>query len=427
MKKTLLVLLTSIASTAMMASAAEADATAPAGPKNLARHHLGANLFLFSQESQAYLPTQASSSWLDDDISTGMSPMPGKQDYLLALPDSESLSDFAVSGKASTGTVTLSVSDVLAPPTAKSWSVVAKDVPFESLNEKAHGQAISKNARYVLIETNLSEPMPIYSVYLYGTKPASEYSIRNRDQAIDPRAVFGPWVNDSLTFNVASTYAQASVKNADGSVNVAAQAALDDNPNTSVALGGASGQTEIPVTLGQEQSVSRISVKTAANAKGRFDFFLANGADVAPGATPTASITLDGGESRASVDFPATQATMIKARWTPANGSDSVSLTDLNAFGHNSLATAAVASAGDQSVAVAGKPSTEGQTRRHRTSRDTDPKAIADGKDAKEDAAPIAAFNGGPYLPGALGFPPNFGIPKVNIPPLPPEPLPVSP
>src|SRR5688572_25785042 len=125
MKKTLLYSLVS-AATAVAAVAADADtAQLQSFPKNLARQHLGANLFQYSPTTQAYTPTQAAAAWLDDDISTGWAMLSGKQYYLIAFPEAELISNFSLSARPASGTVSLYAGDEPAPPGAKSWTVLA--------------------------------------------------------------------------------------------------------------------------------------------------------------------------------------------------------------------------------------------------------------------------------------------------------------
>src|SRR4051812_48422956 len=117
MKKTLLLTMIS-AATVLAASAADLDPAQLQGfPKNLARQHLGANLFQYNASTQAYSPSAASAAWLDDDISTGYAMLSGKQYYLLGFPQAELISNFEVSAKPANGTVTLYAGDEAAPPT----------------------------------------------------------------------------------------------------------------------------------------------------------------------------------------------------------------------------------------------------------------------------------------------------------------------
>src|SRR4051812_32108389 len=99
MKKLSLALLATSAC-ATLAFAAESD---PASkqyqvyPKNLARQHVGSNLFVFNATNNTYVPTEASAAWLDEDITTGWPVLAGKQHYLLALSEPELVSNFSVS------------------------------------------------------------------------------------------------------------------------------------------------------------------------------------------------------------------------------------------------------------------------------------------------------------------------------------------
>src|SRR5438874_3168141 len=66
-------------------------------PKNLARQHLGTNLFVFNATNQTYVPTEAAAPWLDDDVATGWPAMTGHHFYLISLAEPELLSNFCIS------------------------------------------------------------------------------------------------------------------------------------------------------------------------------------------------------------------------------------------------------------------------------------------------------------------------------------------
>ena len=90
----LAILATSIAAFAAPHEADPASKSLQVYPKNLARQHLGANLFLFNPSAQSYATTEAAAAWLDDDVTTGWPVMAGKQYYLLALPEPAVLTNF---------------------------------------------------------------------------------------------------------------------------------------------------------------------------------------------------------------------------------------------------------------------------------------------------------------------------------------------
>src|SRR5216110_2213078 len=111
MKKTLLASFVSAAAAGSLLAADFDPAQLQAFPKNLARQHLGANLFQYSPTTQAYAPTQASAAWLDDDITTGWPMVGGQQYYLMAFPEAELMTNFAVSAKPATGSISLYAGD----------------------------------------------------------------------------------------------------------------------------------------------------------------------------------------------------------------------------------------------------------------------------------------------------------------------------
>jgi pantetheine-phosphate adenylyltransferase len=304
MKKTptLVLLIAAVCST--LAVAAESDPATKqlqVYPKNLARQHLGANLLVFNAKNQAYVPTEAAAAWLDDDATTGWPALPGKQHYLVALPEPEFISNFSLSSQPSTGTVTLYAGDEPAIPGAKSWSPLTGPVAIDSVNDKKLASPFSRLAKYVLIETNIADPGPIYSLNLYGDKPASSYSLRKRAQTIDSHAIFGQYVNQKTAFNLNGIYAQGRVTYAnspDGFLSW--QKGIDDNPESSVTIASSTQESGAVIQYGAVQSVSRISLLTDSTAKGTLEFFLVNDAPPAVAEAPAD----DSGSSRRATPFP---------------------------------------------------------------------------------------------------------------------------
>lgn len=441
MKTTSIVTLVS-AVCSTLALAAESDPAAKqlqVFPKNFARQHLGANLFVFSPANQTFVPTEAAAAWLDDDISTGWPVTAGKQSYLIALPEPEMISNFSVSSRPAAGTISIYAGDEPAAPGAKSWSPLAQNVAFDSINEKKLTKPFSRFAKYVLIQTDIADPGPLFSLYLYGERPAVDYNLRKRETAIDARAIFGQYVNNKTAFNLNGIYAQARVTSANSPDGFLPwQKGIDDNPESGLTLNGSTNESGAVISYNGTQSVSRIALLTDGAPKGRLEFFAINDAPeaaesaVAPasipgspsaptaaqpvsleGRAPITKIVFDGSNSRASVDFPAVQATKLVVRWTPANPADTLTIRELNSFGALSLNDYEV---GLKPEVVAGF-SGDGKSGK-------DLKAIAEGPlDPKDPKAPIAAGPAGsPYLPGALGFPPNLNGSRVLPPTTPASP-----
>jgi hypothetical protein len=378
-------------------------------PKNLARQHVGSNLFLYNESNQTYVPTEASAAWLDDDVTTGWPVLAGKQHYLIALSEPELVSNFAVSAKAADGTVSLYAGDEPAVPGARTWTPLAQNVPFNSINEKKLEHPFTRFAKYILIETDLTNPGPLYSLYLFGEKPATVYDLRQREQAIDARAIFGQ-VNDKTAFNANGLFSGSTISYAnspDGSL--AWQKAIDDNPESGVAINGSTNEPGAVIKYGAQQSLSRVSLLTDGAAKGKLDFFALDDTATTTsleGRTPTVSVVLDGSTNRSSIDFPAVNATKLAVRWTPETPNETVNIRELASFGDESLNQWEV---GLKPEAVA--------------AYDPGARDMGTGKDNKDPKDPIAEgppevadFRGGsPYLPGALGFPPNINNRRVRF------------
>jgi hypothetical protein len=372
-------------------------------PKNLARQHVGSNLFLYNASNQTYVPTEASAAWLDDDITTGWPVLAGKQHYLIALSESELVSNFSVSAKAADGTISLYAGDEPAVPGARSWTPLAENIAFNSINEKKLDRPFTRFAKYILIETDLTNPGPLYSLYLYGEKPATVYDLRQREQPIDARAIFGQ-VNDKTAFNANGLYTGSTMTYAnspDGSL--AWQKVIDDNPESGVAINGSTNEPGAVIKYGATQSISRVALLTDGTAKGKLDFFaLDETAETTSleGKTPTVSLVLDGSTNRSSIDFPAVSASKLAIRWSPVAPNDTVTIKEIESFGAQSL----------NEWEVALKPAAV-------AAYDPGARDMGEGKGGKEAKEPIAEgppevadFHGGsPYLPGALGFPPNIG------------------
>ncbi len=409
-------------------------------PKNLARQHLGANLFVFNATNQTFVPTEAAAAWLDDDITTGWPVLAGKQSYLIALPEPELVSNFSVSSRPGVGTISLYAGDEPAAPGAKTWTPLAQNVAFDSVNEKKLARPFSRFAKYILIQTDIADPGPLFSIYLYGERPAVDYSLRKRQTSIDSRAIFGEYVNGKTTFNLNGLYSQARVASSNSPDGFLPwQKGIDDNAESGLTLNASTTESGAVVAYNGKQSVSRIAVLTDGAPKGKIEFFAVDALTAGPaesavasasipspasstltaqpvsleGRTPVSSIMLDGSTARASVDFPAVDTSSLVIRWTPTNANETLTIRELNSFGTLSLNDYEVGLKPEVVAGFSGRDGKEGK----------DFKAIAEGPmDPKEVIA--AGPPGTPFGIGSLGFAPILtGV----LPPSPPPPDPVSP
>ena len=235
---------------------------------------MGANLLIYNASGKTYEPTEAAAAWLDDDVATGWPAMTGHQDYLLALPEPQLVNSFSISARSVAGTVSIYAGDEAAPPSAKSWTLLEKNVPIESINEKM-GKSFGRFAKYILIETDLTESGPWYSLYLYGQKPSTAYHIQQRAQPVDPRTVFGPYINPQTSFSLSSLYAHSHVgllrrwrmrrPGRRRSTTIRRPAPPFLRPRTSAGL---------VIRFDNSYAIQRISVLTDAGTKGKLELFV---------------------------------------------------------------------------------------------------------------------------------------------------------
>jgi hypothetical protein len=420
----IVILASSIAAVAAAAEADPAEKQLQVYPKNIARHHIGANLFLFNTTSQAYAPTEAAAAWLDDDISSGRAPLAGKQHYMLALPEPEMINNFAISGEGLKGKVTVYAGDEPSAPGAKSWQPIARDVAIESVDGKKLAKPFSRLAKYILLETDIAEPAPIHSLYLYGERPAISFQMVKRDQPIDTKAIFGPYTNDLAAISTSGLYAGGRVAFSTEPGNYTAwQKAIDDNPESGVGLITSGDQAGMVLKFRDSHPVTRLSLLAGNTSKGKLEVFVvpslpdaAIAAVPAPtegvqpvasktksraisqpvaltGLTPAATFTFDGTNVRQSQDINGAEGTALLFRWTPEFAGEALVIREVNAFGGLSLTDYALALSPEAIAELAKDASKDG-------------KAFV-GKEGKA-LEPVGELfpRQTPYLPPALGFPP---------------------
>jgi hypothetical protein len=402
--------------------------------KNIARQHYTTTLSLYDASAKHYVATEAAAAWLDDDIATGWPALAGKQHYLLQFAEPQLVTNFELSTKTASGTITLYAGDSDAAPGDKAWSLIAKDVPVESINNQKLSQRINKYAKYLLIETNIADPSPIYSLNVFSERSAASTSIVSRPQPVDVKQLLGDFVNNQTAFNMAGIYAKGAVTYANSGGNEASwQRAIDDDPETFLSVKPSTAESGLVVRFDGAHPFTRLSLLTNSKTRGKVDIFLLSEAPEKStpvsieGIAPSITLTFDGTSQRSSADFAETKAAALALRWTPESGDATLAIRELNIFADLALT--------DHEVAGALTALAQGPTE----------KSIGDGKSLSDGKAPIAmgpgrgsdfkgvsdpnAVGAGPggYTPGNLGFPPTLGIPRTSTSPTPqPTPTPVS-
>ena len=278
--------------------------------------------------------------------------------------------------------------------------------------------------------SRLGAAFPIFSLYVYGDRPAVSYNLHKRETPIDTRAIFGPYVNNQTSYSVAALYAHSTIAYANSPEGFLSwQKAIDENPESGLTIAPSTNESGIVLNMDTTHRLSRFAVLTDAPAKGHLDFFVvptaARATEVTsitgevgeplvkvsnpqPAAapviakaasldrlTPTITIILDGSTTRSSIDFPPVEGGTLLVRWTPEKAGDTITIKELNAFNEISLSQYDLGLSPD---AIA----------------ERSPDSSKDGKDARDGKAGPPAVGEffpqrSPYLPGGLGFPPNIG------------------
>jgi hypothetical protein len=392
-------------------------------PKNIARQHYTSTLSLFDATAQRYTSTEAAAAWLDDDVATGWPALAGKQHYLLQFAEPQLVTNLELSTKTASGTVSIYAGDRDAAPGDKAWTLVAKDVPVESINNQKLTRPINKYAKYLLIETNIADPSPIYSLNVFGERTSASTAIVTRPQPVDVKPLLGEFVNNQTAFNMAGIYAKAAVTyaNSGGSEN-SWQRAIDDDPETLLNVKTSTAESGLVLRFDGAQPFTRLSMLTNPKSRGKVDIFLLseapqNGVPVSiEGIAPSVTLTFDGNSQRASADFAETRASALALRWTPESGDATLAIRELNIFADLALSDHEVAGA---PAGIAQGPSEADPTEK---SFSDGKSPIAMGPDGKAPiaAGPPDAVAAGPggYTPGGLGFPPNLGNPRPRTTPV---------
>lgn len=346
-----------LAFAAPSASAAGDEALA-SYPKNLARLHLGASLYRYDPGSGTYQPADVASSWMDDDETTGQATKTGRQHYLLVLSQPFLVRNFTLSSDGSRGTVTVYAGDERATPESSTWTPVLSEVPISELNEQTPTGSLNRYGRYLLIETNLDQTGPLWSLYVFGREPATDFNLERRPMPVDSSSVFGQKVRQNTIIDVANIYSDARIVHmANGGAEADWHAMIDESPETFWIVNGAEDQATpaFAVELAdQTMPIRRISVMADAG-PGVMEFFLigdpaTNSADTTipvatssprpdfrsldlDGMVPVCTLGFDGVSDREAIDIASAEGRYLLGRWRPTVGGENIKIRQLDVFG----------------------------------------------------------------------------------------------
>jgi hypothetical protein len=427
----IVILASSVAAIAAAAEADPADKQLQVYPKNIARHHIGANLFLFNTTSQSYTPTEAAAAWLDDDINTGMAPVAGKQHYMLALPEPEVITNFAISSQGSKGSVTIYAGDEPSAPGAKSWQPIARDVSFVTVDGKKLAKPFNRLAKYILLETgrlgtepNL-QPLSLrrasghqLPVGKEGTTTRHEGDLRPVYEQPDGHQHVRLVRRRSCRFFRPSPAATPPGRRRSTKTLRAASDSITSGEQAAMVL-----------KFRDSQPVTRLSVLAGNTSKGKLEVYvvpsIGDGAVAAApaeegvqpvaskakspvhsepvmltGLTPAATFDFDGTNVRQSQDLTGLQGTALLFRWTPEFAGEAFVLRELNTFGNFTLSDYALALSPEAIAELAKDASKDGKAFVGKGGKALEP--------VGEQLEPVGELfpRQTPYLPPALGFPP---------------------
>ncbi len=325
-------------------------------PKNLARLHLGASLFEYNERSQTYEPTKSISSWMDDDEATGIAPKKGKRYYLLVLQKPSMIRALSLSADGMDGTISVFAGDERAVPGSASWAPLITGTPIAEINERVAADINNQFGRYLLIELDLTQSGPLWSLYVFGREAASEYSLERRAFQVNSSDIFGQKVKMETIIDLANIYSDASVLyTASGGKLSEWQVMIDESPETAFTMTGSASQQgpSFAILLNQSAPVKRISVMADAG-RGKLEFYLIGGlADDEifqvniddPYALPEFSqinldelepicvLEFDGQTDRIAENVADSYGLFLLGRWIPAVEGGAIRVRQVDAFG----------------------------------------------------------------------------------------------
>ncbi len=394
----------------------------PSYPENLARYHLGAQVEAGPQShpiSNLQLSSNsedrngAEAALLCDDPTVGYALPSGKSTLLVSLPKIENVGRISFLNKNTKGEVTVATASAKLPADSPQWHTV--------LQQELSTQALQANvgpseAKYVRLTFNVSEPGRIAGFGVYSTPRVSDFTApRTRKLPVQDKS-------DSfalISYNLTDIHAKGrALYVSSGSDVRQANNMIDDQTTTAYSFGSEDVAPTAVIDLGKPSTLRRMSAVYAPRA-GKMDFYVlqtlpavssstSNGSnnvkltdEAIANMKTVGSVTDDGSQGRASIDFPATAGRYVMVRWTPSAQADSsFALAEVAAFGAGSRNTLLAA---NTEAPGGGEVSTE----RYDGKTEMDGKTMIDTKDMPaEGPAERSAPAEGP--PPSLPQPPPF-------------------
>jgi hypothetical protein len=389
---------------------------APAYPQNLARHRLGAQVELASQDnSGSILPVDAKlqAALLGDDPTVGYTLPIGRTTLLVSLSAIENIDNISFLNDGVRGDVTVASASAKLPAESPQWHKVSQQELTSGIVKAKIGPA---EAKYVRLTFNITEPGRVAALGLYPTAAVADFTMpRPNKTAIENQSKsFG-----LISYNVTDLHAKTRALYVSSGENLKqANNMIDDQASTSFSFAANDVTPTAVIDLGAPTSVRRISAIYSSR-QGTINFYVLQtlpGISVASSSAaenmpptlrvtdtvqdnlqPVASIIGDG-TGRAAVDFPATTGRYVMVKWGATGPQDApFSVAEIAAFGSG------------QSANLMASYTTRVGTGR----MSSDGKTMLEGKDFKEMPAEGPEPPGEPPPPALPPAPPFVFVPEI--------------
>jgi len=406
----------------------------PAYPENLARHYLGARIE--ASISEAGDLKAADTALLSGDPTSSYALATGPTTLLVALPRIENIDLISLATKGLKGTMTIATSNAKLPADSPKWRAAAEqDLSAADLRVKVG----PSEAKYVRLSFNVTQPGQIAAFGIYANPQVSDFtSSRSRKMTEDKSGGFG-----FVSFNYTDMHAKARALYVSSGADLRqANNMIDDQAATTYSFAAQDGSPTAVIDLGKSVGLRRLSAIYSPRA-GRMDFYVLQALPTESGNVGTTQservqtsalgddaktmtindaawanlktvgvVTDDGGQGRASVEFPETSGRYVMLRWTPTvQQDDSFALAEVAAFAKNkTLLAANTEDSGD----TADTDESAAQTSDGKTMLDG--KTMIDAKDMPGEGPEEIPQSPGEGPPPTLPQPPPFTFVPVLVP-----------
>ena len=387
---------------------------APAYPENLARHVLGAKIEIANAPATSSLAAAPEAALLSEDPTSGYTLATGETTLLVSLPKIENIDSISFMNSAAKGEITIATSSAKLSADSPQWHVVSKEALAGNTIKAKIGPS---EAKYVRLTFKVQDAGRIAAFGVFSSPTVSDFTMPRQRQFASANQ---PLTFGMINYNVSNVHTKArALYVSSGTEMKQANSMIDDQPATFFSFAAGDTAPTAVIDLGKACTVNRVSAIYSAN-KGNMEVYVLpavpgseNTAAAAlpasvkvtekmlAGMKPVGSVTDDGSQGKASIDFPAATGRYVMLRWNPAVQQDTAfTVAEVAAFGGST----------ENSTVASNK----------RTHNDTsDGKTVADTKDMADTKEMVDSPAEGPANSPAEEAPPGEG-PPPSLPQPPP-------